>query len=192
MKNGRSMFGIRHNRGSMLFEAAVSLLIMIPCLGLCLNAIFGLMAYESLDWACRDAARAAAQALSDPQNIGSPSALAQQAANAAIQAHSLGPGKITATLTDYSFIVTDVTSPSPDKDTNNFYLCDRTGKPTSNHEGPSVTIQAQLTYKLPFPVICFGNQISADRQTITLQQIYSYPILVPTLIIPDDPTPSAG
>lgn len=173
--------------GSMLAEAAITVMLMVPCIGVGLNAAFGLIGYELLDGGSRDAARAAAQALSDPTNPETPHVRAQKAADAAIASHCVGPFNMTAQVVAYNFVVRDVLGESGGTDTNNFYLCDPvTGSVLPNHAGPSVTVQAVMTYNLPFPVPAIGGDPSAGNAPITFRQTYTFPILTPTLYVPEE------
>lgn len=177
----------RDSKGSMLAEAAISMLIMLPCLAIALNAAFALMVYENVDWACRDAARAAAQAITSPASPVAPEVLAQHAADTALAAHQLPGMTLTAKVVSYDYVVADKVSSVSSVDTNNFYLCDaRSGAILPEHEGPSVTVVTSTSYRLPFPMIGFGRGPSSSTAPVQLSQKYTFPILIPTIWMPEE------
>lgn len=146
----------RSAQGSNLAELGAIITIMTIIVLFCINAAVVLMAGNINDRACRDAARAAAQA-SNPTS-------AEQQANAALKSYTSTNSFVgTPTLSSADFIYQDFAgNPPPDT-------------------SPFVTVSTTLTAKIPAPV--FWGMHFGQSGNVSMKQTYSFPIVKTTLYL---------
>jgi hypothetical protein len=124
---------------------------------LCANVGIMSLASSMNDSACRDAARAAAQASNRTTAI--------SMAQAALKAHS----------TDGYFVS------QPTIDTSDFVYEDYSGSPPDN-TSPYVQVTTSSTVRVPAPILFFGAKFGKDG-TMTFNRTYTFPIVRTTLYL---------
>lgn len=137
-------------KGSAFAELAVVGLIMTLILAFVLDIAIALMAFSTVDRACRDAARAAAQ--------GTDSAEARQLALAITNDHLSRSPLLTAP------IVTNVV------------YQDFGGNPSPS-ECPFVEVTTTATVVVPAPLFLLGSNSGGSNQPLTLGKKYRFPIV---------------
>ncbi len=140
----------RTAHGSNLAELGAIIAIMTVIVLFCINAAVVFMAGSINDRACRDAARAAAQA--------STSTSAQQQAAAALKSYT----------SNNSFVG------SPALSSSDFVYEDYAGNPPAD-TSPFVSVTTTLTAKIPAPAF-WGMQFGQSGN-INMKQTYSFPIV---------------
>ncbi len=147
-------------RGSSLVEIAIPSLFLMVVVFFCIDAYVWVQAFMVIDLACRDATRAAAQAV--PPNGSTTSASYQSAAReAALSQLKLhiengpyikNPQLISLEWNDYGGVL----PPPPDT--------------------PYVTCTTSLDVNLPVPVTLFGSKLSPDGKLV-FKRAYTFPII---------------
>jgi Flp pilus assembly protein TadG len=118
-----------------------------------------MLADSTNDRACRDGARAAAQANN--------SASALQLAQAAVATHAVNNLFLT----------------SPTVDTSNFVYQDYGGSPPVN-TSPYVSVATSIAVKVPAPVFFGGAVFDPGNGQMTLRKEYTFPIVKTELYLP--------
>lgn len=142
---------LRAAEGHVLVELSMITVLLVIVAVLCANVGIMSLASSMNDSACRDAARAAAQASSRT------AALNQ--AQAALKAHK----------TDGYFVS------QPTINTSDFVYEDYSGSPPDN-TSPYVQVTTSSTVRVPAPILFFGAQFGKDG-TMTFNRTYTFPIV---------------
>jgi Flp pilus assembly protein TadG len=137
--------------GHLVIELSMISFLIVVVSVLCANIGIVSLATSLNDAACRDAARAAAQA--------SNSASALKLAQAAIKAHT----------TDGYYITV------PTVDSSSFEYEDYAGSPPAN-TSPYVKVTTTAQVRIPAPILFFGAEFSKTG-TITFTRTYNFPIV---------------
>jgi len=138
----------RTERGQLFIELGAALPIIVVVLTVGFNSIFAIMAQLTLDGACIDAARAASMA---PDL-----SIARARAEIAVQTHRQAGLNPVVTIAE------------------NEYHNNQPGDVTLN---PYFVLRANVTYKLPFPGLNFGEKVILP-ESLQMTRIYAYPILI--------------
>lgn len=141
----------REVNGHALIELSMIASLLVVLSMLCANVGIVSLASSVNDSACRDAARAAAQA----SNSGAALKLAQ----AAIKAHQADGYYIT----------------QPTIDTTSFVYQDFAGNPPPN-TSPYVEITTNSTVRIPAPIVFYGAKFGQNG-TVTFTRTYNFPIV---------------
>lgn len=149
----------RRCRGASLVEVAIigTLLVAVALFSLDIGIL--VLGSSVNDKACRDAARAAAQA-SDSTN-------ALKLAQASLKSHK----------TDGYFIT------QPAIDMTNFTYQDFAGNAPPD-TSPFVEVTTSNTVRVPAPIFFFGAQFGGTNGTFTFRNTYNFPIVRTTLYLP--------
>lgn len=140
----------RSAHGSNLAELGAIITIMTMIVLFCVNAAVVFVAGNINNRACRDAARAAAQA--------STSTSAQQQAQAALK----------------SYVSTNSFVGSPTFSTSDFVYQDFAGDPPPD-TSPFVSVTTTLTAKVPAPI--FWGMTFGQSGNVSMKQTYQFPIV---------------
>lgn len=149
----------RPSSGHNVIELGCVVLALAVVTVLCVDIGVIMLADSTNDRACRDGARAAAQANN--------SATALQLAQAAVATHA----------------VNNIFLSNPTVDTANFVYQDYAGNPPSN-TSPYVTVETTITVKVPAPVLFAGAKFDPGSGQISLNKQYTYPIVKTSLYLP--------
>ncbi len=151
MKTSNRRQNSRSNRGHLIIELSMITFLIVVVSVLCANIGIVSLATSLNDAACRDAARAAAQA--------SNATAALKLAQAAIKAHS----------TDGYYVTI------PTVDTSSFEYQDYAGNPPAN-TSPYVKVTTTSQVRIPAPILFFGAQFSKSGK-LTFTRTYNFPIV---------------
>jgi hypothetical protein len=145
----------QRNKGFTLAEVAVSSFIVIFMLIIALDVWMLISAVQMNDSACRDAARAAAQAPDQPT--------AQNLAFAAVATHKS---------------VAPMFNQSPTVDISNFQFVDYTGGATiPAGQTPYVRVTTFCIVHPIIPLSVFGSLIIGNGNTLRFNQTYEFPLV---------------
>ena len=138
----------RGQRGSAAFELAAGALITIGIVAFALNVCFAMLSYSINDHACRDAARAAAQAPSAAQ--------AFIMASNIVKSYNSNNGLLSP-ITVRSVLYTDFS-----------------GNPPAG-QSPFVTVTTTSNATMPAPIEFFGKTLFGS--SIPVSKTYAFPII---------------
>lgn len=148
----KTMRTVSRNRGHNVIELAsiVVVLVIVTLLSVDIGVV--MLADSTNDRACRDGARAAAEA----SNSGTALTLAQ----AAVNTHA----------------VNNIFLSNPTLDTTNFVYEDYGGNPPPA-TSPYVSVATLITVHVPAPVFFAGATFNPGNGTVTLRKEYTFPII---------------